>query len=139
MTARVLPFVLVLVAACGNKQEAAPPKATPPETKASATPAQSAEPAPPPEPPKPKGKPFEVYNSCKDVITIGVGPDLAASTSGRRTIAPSASVEVERDSEGNQVIWIMKENNTPLGPNVHVTRGMKRVEIGRSCSTLNAQ
>jgi len=139
MTSRALAvaFALLFTAlGCGNKQDATPPPSTPPETKATTTPAQSAE--PPPEPPKPKGKPFEVSNTCKDVITISVG-DPAAASSGRRTIAPSGSVEVERDSEGNQVIAIMKENNTPLGPTVHVTRGMKRVEIGRSCSTLNAQ
>jgi hypothetical protein len=140
MTPRAFVLALLFVAACGDKQQTTPPPSSP-ETKSSTatTAAPSAsEAAPPAEPPKPKGKPFEVYSACKDVVTIVIGADPKAPDAGKRTIAPSSSIDVPRDHEGNQTITLMNDKGELMDVKVHVTRGMKRVEVGRSCSTLNA-
>ena len=134
-------FVVALVAlvGCGNRAEPSAPtqaaSATPPAS--AAAPATSATaPAEPADPPKPR-KPFELYNSCTKVVTVIVGKDPKASDAGRRTAAPSSSIELPRDAAGNQVVWLVDEKGEPT-THVTVTRGINRVEVGRSCSTLNA-
>src|SRR4029079_14024357 len=87
---------------------------------------------------KPKGKPFELYNSCSEVVTVIVGKDPKAADAGKRTAAPSSSIELPRDSAGNQSVTTCDDEGEPTPVHVTVTRGMKRVEVGRSCSTLNA-
>ena len=132
-----LAFVLL---ACGNSGDAKTPatassSSTPPETStASAEPAASAS----AEPEKPRGKPFELYNSCTKVVTVIVGKDPKAADAGKRTAAPSSSIELPRDAAGNQVVTLADDKGEPTPVHVTVTRGIKRVEVGRSCSTLNA-
>jgi hypothetical protein len=87
---------------------------------------------------KPRGKPFELYNSCTKVVTVIVGKDPKAADAGKRTAAPSSSIELPRDSAGNQIVTLADDNGEPTPVHVTVTRGIKRVEVGRSCSTLNA-
>lgn len=140
--ARVVGSSLALggVIACADKEPATPVTAPEP---APATQAPAAD-APPPEPaaepaaePK-KRKPFEVYNACADVVTIAFAADPKAANVGKRTIAPSSAIEGIRNPDGNQTVWLFDTNDEPL-LKVEVTRGMKRVEIGKSCRTLDAR
>ena len=135
----IFPFFVLVLVGCGNKPDAqTPPSTTPPETKSSsATAPPTAEPTA--EPPKPHKKPLEAYNSCVDVVTIVIGPDPKAADAGKRTIAPSSSIDLPRDPEGNQTIWLLDSKGEPLPVKVRVTLGMKRVEVGRSCKTLDAR
>jgi hypothetical protein len=136
-----LIFAFVLLA-CGNRAEPSSPSTTAsgsaPSTSepaaSSTAPSTSAE---DPAEAKPKGKPFELYNSCSEVVTVIVGKDPKAADAGKRTAAPSSSIELPRDSAGNQVVWLVDKKGDP-STHVTVTRGIKRVEVGRSCSTLNA-
>lgn len=89
-----------------------------------------------PAPPK-KRKPFEIHSSCGDIVTVVFAEDPKAADAGRRTIAPSSAIEGPRDSNGNQTVWLLDDKGAPL-VRVHVTRGMKSVEVGRSCRTLDA-
>jgi hypothetical protein len=138
----VLPF-FVLVAACGNS--AAP---TTPTTASSATPSEpatsvaSAEPpasASPSEPePQRKKRPLEIKNACHSVVTVVFGEDPKAETSGKRTIAGDTSIDGPRDAEGKMTVHLLDEKSEKVAT-VHVTRGMKKVEIGASCRTLDAR
>lgn len=85
-----------------------------------------------------KRKPFEIYNACGQIVTVVFGEDAKAQGAGRRTLTASSSVEGPRDDKGNQTVWLLDEKGEPL-VKVHVTRGMKRVEVGRSCRTLDAR
>lgn len=127
-------FSLLLLVACGGKEPATPaaPVAAPAEV-AEAEPA-AAEPAPEPR----QRRPFEVHNACSEVVTVVFGERPKAPGAGARTIAPSASIEGPRDAAGDQTVWLLDDGGEPL-LEVHVTRGMKRVEIGRSCRTLDAR
>ncbi|HEY8077938.1 MAG TPA: hypothetical protein VIF62_27620 [Labilithrix sp.] len=134
-----IALVGFVCASCGGAREPAaapapssPADSSPPASAASAAP--SSEPALPPR----NRKPFEVYSLCSDVVTVVFGEDPKAANAGNRTIAPSSSIEGPRDPEGNQTVWLLDNAGAPL-IKVHVTRGMKRVEIGRSCRTIDAR
>jgi predicted small lipoprotein YifL len=125
------------LAACGAKEPAKAPESPsvePLSTEAAPTP----EPLPAPAPEPRRRKPFEVHSSCDEVVTVVFAEDPKAPNAGSRTIAPGSTIEGLRDKQGNQTVWLLDEKGEPL-INVHVTRGMKRVEIGKSCRTLDAR
>lgn len=82
-------------------------------------------------------KPFEIHNTCTDVATVVFGDNPKAPGVYERKLAPSTTGEGPRDDEGNQTVWLLDPNGEPL-VKVRVTRGMKKVEVGRSCRTLDA-
>jgi|GEM_PF-1665694 len=84
-----------------------------------------------------KRKPFEIHSSCSDVVTLVFAEDPKTAGASRRTIAPSSTLDGPRDEKGNQTVWLLDEKGEPL-VKVHVTRGMKHLEVGRSCRTLDA-
>jgi len=146
-----LAFVLSLFAAgaCGNKSEPATPSLSDPahaavdptSTASSPLPAASADPegaGAGGEKHHRQRKPFPIHSQCTRVVTIVFGEDPKAATAGRRTIAPDSTIDGPRDSEGKQTVWILDEKGEPLPVKVHITRGMKQLEIGRSCTTLDA-
>jgi hypothetical protein len=128
---------LVACAACGGKEAAAPAASSAPAEDAGAP----AEPTPPKaaeaEPAR-KPRPLEIHSTCMDVVTVVFSEDPKAPGVGKRTIAPSSSIDGPRDKDGNQTVWLLDAAGEPL-VNVKVTRGMKRVEVGRSCRTLDAR
>ena len=82
-------------------------------------------------------KPFPIHSSCSEVVTIVFGEDPKAQGAGRRTVAPNSAIDGPRDSEGKQTVWLLDDKGEPT-VKVHITRGMKQLEIGRSCRTLDA-
>jgi hypothetical protein len=134
-----LVLVLSIVCGCGGGSEARAPAATskdasppPPAPVGDALAAEK-----PPEPLKQR-KPFDLYNACTEVVTVVLGDDPKAEGAGRRTVAPTSSIDLPRDPEGNQRLWLLDGKGEPLF-DVRVSRGMKRVEIGRSCRTMDAR
>jgi hypothetical protein len=130
--------------ACGNTGASGPagPAAAmsvPPAASAapSSAPPSSAAPEPAPEPGHRK-KPFEIYNSCPDVVTVVFGEDPKKFGAGSRTVAASSGIEGPREADGTQWVWLLDGKGEPL-IKVHVTKGMKKVEVGRSCRTLDAR
>ena len=124
------------LAACGNAAAPATPTVTPPEPTPSAS-------APDPEvvgdnPAKARPrKPFPIHSSCPDVVTIVFGEDPKAQGAGRRTVASNSSIDGPRDAEGKQTVSLLDDKGEPIAK-VHINRGMKQLEIGRSCRTLDA-
>jgi hypothetical protein len=82
-------------------------------------------------------KPFPIHSSCSEVVTIVFGEDPKAQGAGRRTVAPNSAIDGPRDAEGKQTVWLLDDKGEPT-VKVHITRGMKQLEIGRSCRTLDA-
>jgi hypothetical protein len=129
-------WILVPALALGCA-ERAPEPTTPAPAPSSATASETA-PQQPPAPEGPKRKPFEIYSNCGEVVTVVFGADPKAPNAGKRTIAPSAGIDGPRDNDGGQTVWLLDASNEPL-VKVQVTRGMKRVEVGKSCRTLDAR
>jgi hypothetical protein len=129
----------IVVAGCGGKEPATPAAASaappaPPTPATSEAPAAAPEPAPEPK----KRKPFEVYSACAEAVSVVFAEDPKSAGAGKRAIAPSGTIEGPRNADGNQTVWLLDAKDEPL-VKVNVTRGMKRVEIGRSCRTLDAR
>jgi hypothetical protein len=128
-----------LLFACGNRAE----PVTPPAPSSTSAPAASAEPAPSAEPaasaaaPARRRKPFEIHSTCAEVVTLVFGEDPSAPGAGRRTVAENSTIEGPRDDEGNMRVHLLDAKGKPIAT-VKVTRGIKKVEIGRSCATLDA-
>jgi hypothetical protein len=142
----VLGWLSATALACGGRSEPASSPSAPSEaSSASASASASAErpeaaapaEAAPAEPAKPR-KPFEIYNGCADVVTVAFGEESKGPDAGKRTIAPRSAIEAPRDAQGNQTVSLLDASGEAL-IKVNVTRGMKRVEIGRSCRTLDAR
>jgi len=83
-------------------------------------------------------RPLEVYSACADVVTVVFADDPKSPQAGRRTLAPSGSIQGPRDRHGNQTMWLLDRDGEPIAK-VRVTSGMKRVAIGKSCRTLDAR
>ncbi len=141
-----LVFVLFLSApllACGGKsaEPATPSLSDPAHAADPAVPVASSDPAaasPADEKPAARQrKPFPIHSSCAQIVTIVFGEDPKAPTAGRRTVAPSSFIDGPRDADGKQTVWLLNDKGEPT-VKVHITRGMKELEIGRSCSTLDA-
>jgi hypothetical protein len=129
-------LILALLAGCAGKEAASP--AAPAEDASAPPQDASVAAAAEPEPVRSNQRPLEIYSRCMDVVTVVFSEDPKAPGVGKRTIAPSSSIEGPRDKNGNQTVWLFDAAGEPL-VNVHVTRGMKRVEVGRSCRTLDAR
>ena len=140
--------------ACGNASEPATPSLSDPAHAAvdpmagggadgGAMPAATADPAAAngaagsPEEHHRQRKPFPIHSSCSDVVTIVFGEDPKAQGAGRRTVAPNSSIDGPRDADGKQTVWLLDDKGEPT-VKVHITRGMKQLEIGRSCRTMDA-
>lgn len=133
VTSALLPALLLGCGGPGAPSNPAPPASAP-------APSASAEPLPVASAAAPvrARKPFEVFNACTDVTTVVFGDDPKAASANKRTIAPSGQADGPRDGDGNQTVWLLDGLGEPL-VKVRVTRGMKRVEVGRSCRTLDAR
>jgi hypothetical protein len=128
-------LLLAFLAACGSSE--AKPAAEPTTTVAEKPPTELTDPQNPPAPPK-KKRPLEIHNACNNVVTVVFGEDPNAKDSGQRTIAAGSSIDGPRDDNGNLTVHLLDEKSQPI-VKVHVTRGMKKVEIGASCRTLDAR
>lgn len=129
----------LVVVACSSD----PPKPTTP-VNASAVDASAPPAAPDPDvvgdnpaQPRPR-KPFPIHSSCPDVVTLVFGEDPKAVGAGRRTLTGNSEIQGPRDADGKATVHLLDEKGEPLAK-VHVTRGMKGVEVGRSCRTLDAR
>lgn len=130
---------IVFMLACGN---AAPPSTTPTPTTSAPTTAASPSPAPAATEPPSVVKPhrlLEIQNQCAEVVRVVFGEDPKAPESGQRQIAGDSTItDAPRDAEGKMTVWLLDAKGETL-VKVNVTRGMKRVQIGRSCRSLDAR
>jgi hypothetical protein len=119
---------------CGSSPPPAP-AAPPPSRPATATEiAPDPEPEEPAQPSRPR-PPIDIKNDCGDVVGLFYGDPPKDGPTVR--VAAGGTEKGPRNPDGSLVIWIVDEKGFGLA-NVHVTKRMKRVEIGRSCRTLYA-
>jgi hypothetical protein len=136
-----LSAAFILLCACGNRPASTTPISEP-VTSGGAAGATSAAAGDPEvvgdNPARPRArKPFAIHSSCPDVVTIVFGEDPKVQAAGRRTVATNSSTDGPRDAEGKQTVSLLDDKGEPIAK-VHISRGMKQLEIGRSCRTLDA-
>lgn len=136
---RLACALVLLCCACGPDPAKPTTPAPDPASSGSATPAGPADPEVVGEnPAKPRHrKPFPIHSSCPQIVTIVFGEDPSAPGAGRRTIAANSEIEGPRDAEGKATVLLLDDKGEPIAK-VHINRGMKQLEIGRSCRTLDA-
>lgn len=139
----VLACSFLLLAACGNGADPATPAGVPTASSAPKPGPSSSASTPDPDvagdnPAKPRSrKPLEIHSSCPSIVTVIFGDDPKAESAGRRTLAPNSAIDGPRDADGKQTVTVQNEKGDFIGT-VHITKGMKRLEVGRSCQTVNA-
>lgn len=148
----VLASSLILAACGGPSGEGAPaaaPSSAPAETPASSaaspvsagTGAPSAGPSSD-EPQNPTGaqkRPLDITSQCEHPVAYFVGDDpKAGPATAKRAVDPLQVLPVERRRDGSQTVWLLDEKSEPL-VKVSITRGMKKIEVGKSCRTLDAR
>ena len=139
---RLSAALVLFCCACGNQPDPAKPTTpvspTTPEPAASTSASANDPEVVGENPAKPRHrKPFPIHSSCGQVVTIVFGDDPNAPGAGRRTIASNSEIDGPRDAEGKATVSLLDEKGAPIAT-VHINRGMKQLEIGRSCRTLDA-
>ena len=81
----------------------------------------------------------DVLVRCISEIRYVFGDDPKSDKADRRRIAPNSEDQGPRDGEGKATVNLVDATKNETLATVHVTRGMKQVEIGRSCRTLDAR
>ena len=132
----------VALTACGGAESkpaanpSTPPSDTPADAPASGGEEAEATPAGPTAAQK---RPLVAESLCPEVATLGIGDESTGFEGGQiRTIARGGSSDIPRKPDGTQRVWLLDDNSEGL-IKVDVTRGMKRIEVGRSCRTLDAR
>jgi hypothetical protein len=84
-------------------------------------------------------RPLVAESLCAEVVTLALGDDASAATErDRRTLVRGGTVDLPRKADGSQRVWLLGEGGAGL-IKVDVTRAMKRIEVGRSCRTMDAR
>ena len=139
--APILASVLVVVACGGDSATSAPPQ-TPATASPPAPPEPAASTAPSDAAPAQTGaqkRPLELQSFCLSPTTIYVGPDPKAGGTGKREVAAQGTLSpIERRADGTQTVWLLDEAGAPL-IKVDINSGMRKIEIGKSCRTLDAR
>jgi hypothetical protein len=137
----VVPVAAASLFAVGCGSGSPPPPATPPVE--GSPPAATPEPAAavdagPPPPTAAQRRPLELTSNCTTQTTIYVGEDPKAGGEGKKTVSATGGIPmIPRLADGTQTVWLLDEAGAPL-IKVNITRGMKKIEIGKSCRTLDA-
>ncbi|MEO8799516.1 MAG: hypothetical protein ABI551_16610 [Polyangiaceae bacterium] len=80
----------------------------------------------------------EVHNDCTDAVPIFIGDRPRFGSGTKVALSADSTTSVPRNGDGTVTIWLIDQNDNGLA-SVHVTKRMKRVEIGRSCRTIDSK
>jgi hypothetical protein len=80
---------------------------------------------------------IEIHSDCSDNVPLFLGETPKFGSGTKTSISPNTTTSFPRNSDGTLTLWIMDDQENGLA-SVHITKRMKKVEIGRSCRTLDA-
>lgn len=80
---------------------------------------------------------IEIHSDCTDSVPLFLGDKPKFGSGTKTSISANTTTSFPRDSDGTLTIWIIDDQENGLA-SVHVTKRMKKVSIGRSCRTLDA-
>lgn len=141
-------FFLLMLAACAPREDdsnaitPSNPQPTPPSSSF-----MNGEPAPDPSASATSTSPtqdaitpmtIEVHNDCDDSVPIFIGEQPKFGSGTKTSMSGNSTTSYPRNGDGTLTLWIIDDHENGLA-SVHVTKRMKKVEIGRSCRTLDAR
>jgi hypothetical protein len=100
---------------------------------------------PPPVPSTPTSPPpsaaaktsaVQIYNTCDKDVVFHYGAQAQEGAGTATTLAANMSTTVPRGSDGTLAVWLV---NKGAIASVSITPRMQRVDIGKSCWTLDAK
>jgi hypothetical protein len=124
-----------LTLSCGQPAATPAPSSSSSASASTSTPTSTSAATPDPEPSPSAKKPLAVNSQCANVVQVVFGDDPKGPA--KRSIAQSGTIDAPRRPDGTQVVWLLDDQGEGI-VKVTVTRHMKRVDIGRSCSTMDA-
>lgn len=138
-----LAILALALAACGgaprDASSVARPPSPPPSEPDRDGDRDASAPDAPAEPSAAQKRPLVAESLCAEVVTLAIGDDSsAAGERDRRTLVRGGTVDLPRKPDGSQRVWLVGEGGEGL-IKVDVTRAMKRIEVGRSCRTMDAR
>ncbi|MEO7111468.1 MAG: hypothetical protein ABI183_13600, partial [Polyangiaceae bacterium] len=80
---------------------------------------------------------IDVHSDCTDSVPLFLGDKPKFGSGTKTSVSSNSTTSFPRDSDGTLTIWIIDDQENGLA-SVHITKRMKKVEIGRSCRTLDA-
>jgi hypothetical protein len=80
---------------------------------------------------------IEVHSDCTDSVPLFLGDTPKFGNGTKTSVSANTTTSFPRGSDGTVTIWILDDQENGLA-SVHVTKRMKKVDIGRSCRTLDA-
>jgi hypothetical protein len=80
---------------------------------------------------------IDIHNDCTDSVPLFLGDKPKFGSGTKTSVSSNSTTSFPRDSDGTLTIWIIDAEENGLA-SVHVTKRMKKVEIGRSCRTMDA-
>lgn len=80
----------------------------------------------------------ELHNDCTDSVPIFIGDKPRFGSGTKVALSADSTTSIPRNGDGTVTIWLIDPNDNGLA-SVHVTKRMKKVEIGRSCRTIDAK
>jgi hypothetical protein len=80
---------------------------------------------------------IDIHNDCTDSVSLFLGDKPKFGSGTKTSVSSNSTTSFPRDSDGTLTIWIIDAEENGLA-SVHITKRMKKVEIGRSCRTLDA-
>ena len=95
--------------------------------------------SPPPQlqaPPARAPATVQVLNTCDKDVVVHHGPQAQEGAGTATTLAANMSTTVPRQPDGTLAVWLVNKGAIAA---VSVTARMTRVEIGKSCWTLDAK
>jgi len=80
---------------------------------------------------------IDVHNDCTDSVPLFLGDKPKFGSGTKTSVSSNSTTTFPRNNDGTLTVWIIDEQENGLA-SVHVTKRMKKIEIGRSCRTLDA-
>jgi hypothetical protein len=80
---------------------------------------------------------IDIHNDCTDSVPLFLGDKPKFGSGTKTSVSSNSTTSFPRNSDGTLTVWIIDDQENGLA-SVHVTKRMKKIEIGRSCRTLDA-
>jgi hypothetical protein len=80
---------------------------------------------------------IDIHNDCTDSVPLFLGEKPKFGSGTKTSVSSNSTTSFPRNGDGTLTVWIIDDQENGLA-SVHVSKRMKKIDIGRSCRTLDA-